>query len=173
MGIYVIPHLPPSLYQLAHPKRPQSAHSDSIPGLVATGSASQSSGSSISDASSMSGLTTPSHAGTQPSPTGRGAFILNLTRDESLIALDRPQTKLKEILGTAPPPKMTDGSEMCLSYHLRGGCWSNCKRAANHSASLPANDIHRLKQYLTRRFATLTPPPTVSGAPQGNTPTQG
>jgi len=172
MGIYVIPHLPPSLYQLAHPKRPQPS-SDSVPGLVSTGSASQSSGSSISDASSMSGLTTPSQAGTQPPPTGRGAFILNLTRDESLIALDRPQTKLKDILGTAPPPKMTDGSEMCLSYHLRGGCWSNCKRAANHAASLSANDIQRLKQYLTRRFATLTPPPTVSGAPQGNTPTQG
>jgi hypothetical protein len=173
MGLYVIPHLPPSLYQLANPKRPLATPSDSVPRLVSPGSASQSSGSSISDASSVSGLTPPTHAGTQPPPTGRGAFIMNLNQHESLAAMDRPQTKIKDIMGTAPPPKMADGTEMCLSFHLRGGCWSNCRRAANHAATLSANDLQRLKQYLTRRFATLTPTPTVSGASQGSQPTQG
>jgi len=76
-------------------------------------------------------------------------------------------------MGTAPPPKMADGTEMCLSFHLRGGCWSNCRRAANHAATLSANDLQRLRQYLTRRFAALTPPPTVSGTSQGSQPTHG
>ena len=171
MGLYVIPHLPPSLYQLANPKRPQT--SDSVPGLVSAGSASQSSGSSVGDASTVSGLTTPTHSGTPPTPPGRGAFITNLTPHESITSLDRPQTKIKDIMGTAPPPKMADGTEMCLSFHLRGGCWSNCRRAANHAVTLSANDLQRLRQYLTRRFAALTPPPTVSGTSQGSQPTHG
>lgn len=171
MGLYVIPHLPPSLYQLANPKRPQA--SDSVPGLVSAGSASQSSGSSVGDASTVSGLTTPTHSGTPPTPPGRGAFITNLTPHESITSLDRPQTKIKDIMGTAPPPKMADGTEMCLSFHLRGGCWSNCRRAANHAVTLSANDLQRLRQYLTRRFAALTPPPTVSGTSQGSQPTHG
>jgi hypothetical protein len=98
---------------------------------------------------------------------------MNLTRHDSLTSMDRPQTKIKDIFGTAPPPKVADGTEMCLSFHLRGGFWSNCRRAANHAATLSANDLQGLKQYLTRSFATLTPLPTVLGASQGTQPTQG
>jgi hypothetical protein len=167
----VLPHLPPALYALAYPKKHTPLVSGSIPDLIASGSASgSSSGSnpavSHSDASTVSGLTTPTP--TKPPPSGRGAYMANLTPIASLTALDRPNVKIKDLIGTTTPPKTADGTEMCLSFHLRGGCWSNCRRAANHTSVLTTPDIQKLHQYVNRRLTAITPapsPPTPSGPP--------
>jgi len=165
MQIYVLPHLPPPLYALAYPKKTHPASDGSIPGLIPGGSASgsSSSGSSAgfsSDASTISGITTPT---TKPPPSGRGSYITNLQPNATITAQDKPNIKLKDIISNAPPPKMDDGTELCLSYHLRGGCWSNCRRANTHAQTLSNPERQRLTQYLTRRFAALatpaTPPP--------------
>jgi len=157
MQIYVLPHLPPPLYALAYPKKTHPASDGSIPGLIPGGSASgsSSSGSSAgfsSDASTISGITTPT---TKPPPSGRGSYITNLQPNATITAQDKPNIKLKDIISNAPPPKMDDGTELCLSYHLRGGCWSNCRRASTHAQTLSNPEVQRLTQYLTRRFATL------------------
>jgi hypothetical protein len=54
LQLYVLPHLPPALYQLAYPKKPPHISGDNalIPGLIATGSASGSSASGSSSGSS-------------------------------------------------------------------------------------------------------------------------
>lgn len=113
MQIYVSPHLPPVLYKMAYPKKPQALPSDgSIPGLVSLGVSSGSS-SGISGASGAAstvfGLTTPT---AQPPPTGQGAFQANLQPVPTITSMDRPSLKIKDIIGTSPPPKMTDGSEV-------------------------------------------------------------
>jgi hypothetical protein len=171
MQVYVLPHLPPALYALAYPKKHTPLVSGSIPDLIASGSASgSSSGSnptaSHSDASTVSGLTTPTP--TKPPPSGRGAYMANLAPVASITTLDRPTVKIKDLIGTTTPPKTADGTEMCLSFHLRGGCWSNCRRAANHTSVLTTPDIHKLQQYVNRRLTAITPappPPTPSGPP--------
>jgi PAS domain-containing protein len=167
MQVYVLPHLPPALYTLAYPKRsaPHNTSGDaSVPGIVATGSASNSSSSgahSSDGASTISGLTGSSAATLIP-PGGRGAYISNLAPLASIKALDKPNVKLRDLIGTTSPPKMTDGTEMCLSYHLRGGCWSNCRRAKHHGMPLSPVEVQRLEQYITARLAAVAPAPTAS-----------
>jgi hypothetical protein len=163
MQLYVLPHLPPALYALAYPKKQTPWVSGAIPDLIASGSASNSSSGGTpttghSDASTVSGLTTPTP--TKPPPSGRGAYMANLNPVTSLTALDRSAVKIKDLIGTTTPPKTADGTEMCLSFHLRGGCWSNCRRAANHINVLTTSDIQKLHQYVTRRLAAITPAPT-------------
>jgi hypothetical protein len=167
MQVYVLPHLLPALYTLAYPKKSTPHHTSvdaSVPGLVATGSASNSSSSgahSSDGASTISGLTGSSAAHLIP-PGGRGAYISNLAPIASIKALDKPNVKLRDLIGTTSPPKMTDGMEMCLSYHLRGGCWSNCRHAKHHGLPLSPVEVQRLEQYITTRLAAVAPAPTAS-----------
>jgi hypothetical protein len=68
-------------------------------------------------------------------------------------------------------PLVDDGTDVCLSYHLQGGYWSNCKRAVNHSHHLSAAETQRVEQYMTQRFAAMTPAPTQgsgASAPAGS-----
>jgi len=122
MQVYVLSHLPPSLYALAYPKRHTPLVDGSIPGLIASGSAlDSSSGSgpanSHGDASTVSGLTTPTPT-KPPPPSGRGAYMANLTPFASLTTLDHPNVKIKDLIGTTSPPKTADGTKKCLSFHL-------------------------------------------------------
>jgi hypothetical protein len=163
LQVYILPRLPPTLYHLAYPKRVTQDNSASLPGLITTGSASGSSsgstGSGGDAASLISGLTGTSSHGKPPPTGGRGAYVANLHVLPALQALDKPDIKIKDIMGTTSPPKMANGTEICLSYHLRGGCWTNCRRAPNHQQTLTPEDIQRLSQYLTRRTGALQPAP--------------
>jgi hypothetical protein len=173
LQVYVLPRLPPTLYHLAYPKKTPPDNSPStLPGLITTGSASGSSsttgsasgsssgsnGSGGDAASLISGLTGTSSQGKPPPTGGRGAYVANLNVLPALQALDKPDIKIKDIMATTTP-KMVNGTEICLSYHLRGGCWTNCRRAHNHQQTLTPKDIQRLSQYLTRRTVALQPAP--------------
>jgi len=173
LQVYILPRLPSSLYQLAYPKKHPPSDL-SLPGLISTGSASGSS----SDASTIStlsqaltqftqryGAATPPGAG----PSGRGAFIANQAPIPAIVALDKPNIKIRDVIANAAPPKMDDNTDMCLSFLLRGGCWSNCKRASNHGQTLSPTETDRLQQFLTWRMATLTRT-TGTGRTLGTTP---
>jgi hypothetical protein len=56
---------------------------------------------------------------------GRGAYITNLHPIPSIVTLDKPGIKIRDMIGSTSQPKMNDGTEMCLSFHLQNGCWSN------------------------------------------------
>jgi hypothetical protein len=108
MQVYVLTHLPPSLYALAYPKRHTPLVDGSIPGLIASGSASGfSSGSdpanSHGTASTVSVLTTPPP--TKPPPSGRGAYMANLTPVTSLQLWIALTSKLKTKLAPDPHRK--------------------------------------------------------------------
>ncbi len=91
MDPYRVPHLPPALYNLAHPPKPTPAPSDaSVPSLISGGSASGSSSASV-DASTISGITSPT---TKPPPTlpmGRGAYMANLAPIAALTTMEKNQ----------------------------------------------------------------------------------
>lgn len=167
MQTYVLPNLPYQLYQLAYPKRTY-ATSDTVPGSVATSSSGSTSASGLSSvglvhttASVVSDITNRSGGGNATQP-GRGARIANLHPIPAIVNLVPSTIKLKDIIGDSSPPTLDNGSDMCLSFLLKNGCWSNCKRAQNHTAALTANEQQRLTQYLTRRLATRNTP---SGTP--------
>jgi hypothetical protein len=152
MQVYLTPKLPPALYKLAIPnKTPASSNSSaSLPGTVTTGSltsGSTNSGSShtLSDASTVSGLTSP----TLPPPS-RGSVIINLQPNAAFQTLLPANIKIKELIGNTAPPQLDASGEMCLSFLTRNTCWSNCKRAAQHRTDLYANEIKRLKHYITQ-----------------------
>lgn len=76
--------------------------------------------------------------------------------------------KLKDLMGNDAPPLADDGQTLCLAYHLRNGCWSNCKRVHNHGKTLNAQEKQRLVTYLTTQLAKrtpLAPQPSPAGAP--------
>jgi hypothetical protein len=168
LQVYILPRLPATLYQLAYPRQQKPLHDALVPGLITPGSASGSS----SDVSTITGLASATGGGSKGgsrstlppgSTTGRGAFVSNLAPLVSLTTLDRPNVKLRDLIANTAPPTMADGTDMCLSYHLRGGCWSNCKRATNHGRLLSATETQRLESYITQRLAALRPT-TAQGA---------
>jgi len=177
MQVYVLPTLPPQLYQLVYPKKNPLTSNASVPGTVSTGYSTSSSSqsntsSSLSNASTVSGLTITSGQGTS---CGRGARIVNLAPIPNIVNLVPSDAKLRDLIGTSPPPKFNNGQDMCLSFLLRNGCWSNCRRAPQHTSTLTSNEQLRLQQYLAQRLAasrsatvtpaniTTTSPPTTSG----------
>jgi hypothetical protein len=156
LNIYIPPHLPPSLYRLAYPNQKLS----SIPGIPSLQSSSASSipHLTISDAASVqsgvSAVTMPTLI-TQATKQ-KGTHYANVAPDQSLIQLLPPGTKIRDLMGTDPPPVLDNGQQLCLSYLLRGGCWSTCKRAASHSHTLNAAEKDRLRTYLHNQKQKLT-----------------
>jgi hypothetical protein len=131
LQVYILPRLLSALYQLAYPRQQKPLHDKLPPGLIATGSVS---GTSATDVSTVKGLASALTAGSsqrgQPGTTmGHGAFMSNLQLLVSLLMLDKPTLKLLDIIANTSPSKMDNGMEMCISYHLCGGCWSTCKCA--------------------------------------------
>jgi hypothetical protein len=134
MQVYVLPMLPLSLYQLAYPKRLTSGQ-----GTVTTASLSSSGTASASVATSSSGSTVSGLTTASGNPTSlitpggsRGARIANSAPIPALVNLVPSSTKLRDLMGSTAPPLLDNGGEMCLSYLLRGGCWSNCRHIDQH-----------------------------------------
>jgi len=172
LNTYVLPSLPPALYRLTYPRQQQST----LPALISTSSASGSSGTgssgtgTTSDSSIVSGLTTP----TLVSSTGqltrsRGSHIANLNPDARLLQLVDPGVRVKDLMGSDPPPSLDNGNQICLSYLLRQGCWSTCRRANTHGQALNDNEHARLVTYLTTQMQKLRAASAASATP----PTRG
>ncbi|KAL7578637.1 hypothetical protein ACA910_009782 [Epithemia clementina (nom. ined.)] len=85
----------------------------------------------------------PASAPTAPAPTrtqGRaGALVTNpaLVADWKR-ALEASNKKIRDIVSSAPDSMDTSDDNkaipLCLSYHLRGSCYSNCNRLKTHRA---------------------------------------
>jgi hypothetical protein len=139
MQTYILPTLPPKLYHMVYPKKTYTLPS-SLPSSVATSVSSSTTSRSTSSggtsvSSIVSGLTSASGQGLN-TITGRGARISNLSPISTIVSLVPSAMKLKDLIGTTNPPTLDTGRDMCLSFLLKNGCWSNCKRAAQHTATL-------------------------------------
>jgi hypothetical protein len=156
LQVYVLPHLPPALYQLAYPKQPKLTLTGSTTSTQHTAVTSVTHATppaaSLGDASVVSGLT--------QNTTRSRTFQANLNPDQSLQQLLPSNVRLKHVMGSDAPPRMDDGTDMCLSFHLRNGCWATCKRVQNHHRTLSTDEKQRLTHYLlTQLTKQATPPP--------------
>ena len=88
---------------------------------------------------------TPSPTPT-PAPAARNVAVINPNRSPCFAAFQvaLASKKINDCLAThgAPPTVMRAGvaTQSCLSYHLRGRCFSTCKRPADHAPRTPAED---------------------------------
>jgi hypothetical protein len=110
------------------------------------------SGSATGASSVISGLT----QGSSTQGSGRsGAFIRNPSVDTSLQGLLIPGVRITDLVGSDPVPTGEDNNPICLAYHIRGGCYSNCRRRANHDRALTPNDKQKLSNWLVDQTAKL------------------
>lgn len=159
LATYSRPTLPGPLYQLIA-NRPQAKFP--MPALtdqhtVATGVSTLTPMTSILSGQPM---VTPSVITTSTSSNSvlsnrTGTYTRNPTADTSLRALIPPGIKITELLGTDDVPVGDDNVPFCLSYHVKGGCFSNCRRKDNHSKTLSPEDKQRLSNWLVDQTAKL------------------
>jgi hypothetical protein len=174
----IVPYLPPSIHRLAFPRLTPPALIET-PSLTGTSTSSNSSGtmssSNSSVSSTISGLTR--NSGTVVT-TGSGratrAFQVNLAPDITLHQLLPTGVKLRDLIGSDPPPNMDSGIPICLSYHCTAGCWSNCGRAASHGKTLSAQEKTRLVSYLQAQTRKIQARPTgTATVPSATVPSAG
>jgi hypothetical protein len=160
LNTYVLPNLPQPIYKLAYPRStPQS----SLSGNTAT--TASLSANSVGGHSSVSSITVPTIAnaptvmsGSQTSGKRKGTFQANLNPDRALQRLLDFGTAIKDLIGSDPPPTLDDGSPICLSYYLRNGCWSNCRRASTHNRTLSPTEAAKLESYVQHQVTKLRNP---------------
>ena len=116
-------------------------------------------------ASLISGLTattTDSTARTRSvAPSGStGTYVANPAQYSVFDALQlRPG--MRQLLHSQPPPRNDNNEEFCASWWGRGGCYTNCRRAATHRTFASAAERTRL---LTHVRTHLTMPVSASAA---------
>ena len=90
--------------------------------------------------------------GSGGAPTGTPSTpVTNTTPVTALIQRWGNHTgTLRSVTGSsATKPRTDDGSaELCLSYHLRGACNTDCRRRASHRVATPT-ELQRIQEYLT------------------------
>jgi len=147
---YVLPHLPTALFRLAYPQphTTRTIQSGSYAGasvITPVSSIVSADGQSVT-----SGITLNTRYTAQTDRTGttggRGTFHANLQPDSTLIQLVPANIKLRDLIGTAAQPLADDNSPLCLSFHFKNGCWSNCARKATHR-TLTVSEKQRLADF--------------------------
>ena len=61
------------------------------------------------------------------------------------------QARERARTANSPIPTNRHGTEMCLSYHVLGFCWSNCTRAQDH-CTLASRDKTKLKEWCDQHY---------------------
>jgi hypothetical protein len=84
----------------------------------------------------------------QPQGHKKGTYIANLTPGNALEQLIEPRIKIKDLIGTDPPPVLDNGAQLCLSFLVHQGCWSMCHHANMHAVQLNANEKLQATNYL-------------------------
>jgi hypothetical protein len=96
----------------------------------------------------------------------RGSHVTNIVPDALLAQLVEPGVKIRDLIGVDPPLLLDNGQQVCLSFLLRQGCWSNCHRSSAHHHTLSASEKARISTYLTTQSHKLrTSRPAAMGGP--------
>jgi hypothetical protein len=113
--------------------------------------------SGMSSVSGATGLSRISAA------TRYGPAVNNTSLDPALSALFPPTVRIKDLLGNDETPQNENNNPMCLSFHLRGLCSSNCRHKLDHERPLTPADKNLLSNWvidqLAKRRASGTIPP--------------
>jgi hypothetical protein len=82
-------------------------------------------------------------------------LVVNESPDPNLLTLIPFNRRIKDLMGNTAPPTTDSGAPICLSFHAKGGCYSNCRRKANHSHTLTQPEKERLANYIADRLEKL------------------
>ena len=174
--IFQYPFLPAALEQmipaLSLPEFP-TVHLANIPGLASLSDNSSSTGTTLSTLSGTTPYALTGGGGLPGGGTPRGGTpaggtpgggsgrsrILNPNMNQAVAKLLPSGMAIKAFIGQDSPPNNDQGSPMCLSFHLREGCWSNCRRITDHRPQ-SAGERARLTTFL-RTKAPPQPGPAV------------
>jgi len=152
LSTYTLPTLPLPLYQLIQPKPPSIPSPTLPPSLAGTGSASSLDSISLAAQSIISALTNNSLP--TRDRTGKTSLaVTNPTPDTTLSAVLPSNVRIKDLMGTDEAPRNEAGSPMCLSFHIRGACFSNCRRKADHERPLTPKDKQTLSNWVIDQLA--------------------
>jgi hypothetical protein len=127
--------------------------STTTPSLTGTDDASTISG--VSALTETTGLTGATGLQSKLALLRAGEMVVNETPDSHLLSLVPYNRKLKDIIGNTQPPSTDSGNVLCLSYHVKGGCFSNCRRKNTHGITLSMAEKGRLENYLADRLEKL------------------
>jgi hypothetical protein len=171
MAAYQLPGLPGIYHELTYTTKQTSG----VPSLTPSTSLSSGTSSGASDISTLSGSAKPGSGapGRQAPTITRNTFVRNADPDASLQALIPQHLQLRNIIQNATVPLNDANLPMCLSYHLRRGCWSQCKRAQDHSRKLSGAEKQRIVTFVSsqlQKLSTLTPPASIVTLPQVGAP---
>jgi hypothetical protein len=113
-----------------------------------------------SAASVVSGLTATTTSDStrreRTAANSTGAYTLNPARDPEFDALTlRPG--MRQLLQANPPPRNDHNNEFCVSWWDRGGCYTNCGRAATHRPFANAAERERLLTHVRTYLTTDSP----------------
>jgi hypothetical protein len=152
---YNLPNLPPSLYYLIYPrttllKPPPSDKSVITPSITETDAS-----STVSGVSALTGATGATGSGTRTGFSRAGDMVVNESPDPHLLGLVPFNKKLKDIIGNTQSPANDAGEIICLSYHVKGGCFTNCRRKNTHGTTLSFAEKSRLENYIADRLEKL------------------
>ena len=156
LGFYSNPTLPAPLYQLINPRPPQGTRQ------LLGGPASIVS-DDASTVSALTGATGLTGAARTVTSSRHGDPVKNPSPDPTLQALLPQTVRVKELIGGDEVPKNEANGPMCLSYHLRGLCFTNCRRKADHERPLTTTDKAVLSNWVVdtlakRRASGVLPP---------------
>lgn len=154
-------HMSPSWLPLpmtvtVEPTPPASGGTGSINTRTTRASTAASAASSLT--STTSGGRGSGSGGTAAAST-QGTYVANPARDTEFDTLQlRPQ--MRDLLRAHPPPANDAGNEFCVSWWGRGGCYTNCGRAATHRPFASPGERTRLLSHVRTH---LVVPATASG----------
>jgi hypothetical protein len=83
-------------------------------------------------------------------------FVRNADPDAGLQSLIPAHLQLHNIIKNDAVPLNDINQPMCLSYHLRRGCWSQCKRAHDQNRQLSAPERQRVVSFVNNSFPPTT-----------------
>jgi len=166
LSLYSNPTLPGALYQLVCPRPTTHLAPQPTPTMYHDASSVASGLSTLSPSVFVPTPTvhtgpgsinsTPSLIMTTTTTSGRsGTYSKNPQVDRTLQGLLPPGVKILELLGSDPVPTGDDNNPICLAWHIRGGCFSNCRRRQNHEKALSAAEKQKLSNWVVDQTAKL------------------
>jgi hypothetical protein len=158
LNAYTLPSLPPALYYQVYPKLQLLRHAPNTPisGASQGSTSSAPTGATTDDsttASPMSGITSATGLTGATTRTLRSTtMVINENPDRHLLSLVPFNRKLKDLMGDTYPPNTDAGQQICLSFHVKGACYSNCRRKPTHGMTLNLQEKQRLENYIADRL---------------------
>jgi hypothetical protein len=163
LNSYTLPQLPPALYSMVYPRTtllrppptqpfPTNTSSQASQGTTPTLAGTDDS-TVHSNVSGITGATTGTgQTGLSLQTPRTTSMIINENPDRHLLSLIPFNRKLRDLMGLTTPPDTDNGQQICLSFHARGACYSNCRRKQTHGITLNHNEKQRLENYIADRL---------------------